>query len=114
MRLLPPVLRDLFSCSLGDVFSRRVRLGGKLTSTSHLKSEAQSKKEQLENSLKIAAAASFSGPYGSASAEGSSSGGDNKDQDISTQEFSNNLSWEASGGDTTLCNELVYSHLHLY
>ncbi|KAL1860953.1 hypothetical protein Plec18170_001467 [Paecilomyces lecythidis] len=96
---------EAFREKYGDVFSRRVRLGGKLTSTSHLKSEAQSKKEQLENSLKIAAAASFSGPYGSASAEGSSSSGDNNDQDISSQELSNNLSWEASGGDTTLCND---------
>jgi hypothetical protein len=91
--------------SLGDVFSQRVKLGGKLTSTTHIKSKSESEQEKRENQLKIAAAASFSGTYGSFSAEGSSSSGGSGDTSTKKQDFSSNLSWEATGGDTTLCNE---------
>lgn len=95
----------LMTLSIGDVFSQRVKLGGKLTSTTHIKSKSKSTQQKRENSLKIGAAASFSGTYGSFSAEGSTSSGKNHETSTDNQGFSSNLSWEATGGDTILCNE---------
>jgi hypothetical protein len=92
-------------CYPGDVFSRRVRLGGKLTSTSHVQADTKITQGQREKSLKISAAVSFSGAYGSGSGEINSSGGKAKDKKKNNQDFESNLSWEATGGDTTLCNQ---------
>jgi hypothetical protein len=89
----------------GDIFSRKVKLGGKLTSTSEVDSESSGSETVRENSMKAAAAASFSGFYGSASAEASyEEGGQHKDGS-NKQGFSSQLTWAAVGGDTTLCNE---------
>ncbi|RAO68399.1 uncharacterized protein BHQ10_004411 [Talaromyces amestolkiae] len=116
LELTPEVKKDIakvkdqpslenFREKYGDVFSQRVKLGGKLTSSTHIKSKSESEQSKRENQLKIAAAASFSGGYGSFSAEGSSSSGEQKDTGTDKQDFSSTLSWEATGGDTTLCND---------
>lgn len=105
LRLTPS---RLFANFLGHIFSRRVKIGGRLTSTHQIDSEASGKSEERENALKIAAAASFSGPSVSGSAEGSHETGDKSADTAKKQDFKSNMTWEATGGDTTLCNEYVH------
>ncbi|KAJ5172169.1 hypothetical protein N7492_004762 [Penicillium capsulatum] len=96
---------NAFSEKYGDIFARRVKLGGKLTSTSDIKSTTTSTESSREKALKISAAASFSAAVASGSAEGSFATGSKNKTGTEDQKFNSNLNWEATGGDTTLCND---------
>lgn len=65
----------------------------------------EDKRDVRENALKKAAGISISGKVASFSVEGSHSEGDQHDEETEEKSFSSNLSWEAIGGDTTLCNK---------
>ncbi|OJJ78425.1 uncharacterized protein ASPGLDRAFT_182670 [Aspergillus glaucus CBS 516.65] len=93
-----------FGDKYGDIFSRKVKVGGKLTSTNKVGSKTKTTETQRENALKVSAAASVSGYYGSGSAEGSGSGGSGHLDGNNKQDFDSNMTWEATGGDSTLCN----------
>ncbi|KAF5667329.1 hypothetical protein FHETE_6032 [Fusarium heterosporum] len=89
----------------GHVFSRRVKIGGRLMSSHQIDSDSDEKQEERENSLKASAAVSFSGFGVSASAEASHSSGSKSGSDTKKQNFASNMAWEATGGNTTLCND---------
>ncbi|ODM23378.1 hypothetical protein SI65_00967 [Aspergillus cristatus] len=74
-------------------------------SLDEVNSKTKSTKNQRENSLKVAAAVSISGAYGSLSAEAYYAEGDKHKNSNEEQDFENNMTWEATGGDTTLCND---------
>ncbi|KAB8224906.1 hypothetical protein BDV33DRAFT_199189 [Aspergillus novoparasiticus] len=116
LELTPEVMEDIpkvrgkeslkaFGNKYGDIFSRQVKVGGKLTSTNKVNSKAKTNEKQRENALKVSAALSFSGLYGSGGAEGSLSTGDKHKDGETTQEFDSILTWHATGGDATLSND---------
>jgi hypothetical protein len=89
----------------GTFFATRVELGGRLHSSESTENVAEDKKEETSKSLKIAAAASFSSAYAQGSASGSygTAGVNSSGQQNSS--MNKNMSWEAKGGDTLLCNK---------
>lgn len=89
----------------GHVFSRRVKLGGRLISSHENTSKDAQKHAQTENNLKAAAAVSVSGYGFSVSAEASHETAEATDKSEKAQSFASNMSWEATGGNTVLCNE---------
>lgn len=90
---------------LGHIFSRRVKLGGRLISSHETTSKDTEEQAQTENNLKAAAAVSVSGYGFSVSAEMSHETATQTDKSEKAQNFANNMSWEATGGNTVLCNE---------
>ncbi|KJZ71839.1 hypothetical protein HIM_08767 [Hirsutella minnesotensis 3608] len=89
----------------GEFFSTRVQLGGRLFATEDVTKDTASSSKEMARSMKIAASASFSGWGANASASASyASGGDKSEKEASTSS-SANLTWQANGGDTLLCNK---------
>ncbi|KAF3186506.1 hypothetical protein TWF788_003364 [Orbilia oligospora] len=83
---------------------RNVQLGGRLFASEHFSSEEEGTSTKTANAMKWSAAASFS--YGSFSASGSYSKEKNSvgTTENKSSSMSSQLSWEAQGGDTILCN----------
>ncbi|KAF4997651.1 hypothetical protein FGRMN_3683 [Fusarium graminum] len=94
-----------FGDKYGHIFSRRVKIGGRLMSSHQIDSDSDEKEEERENSLKASAALSFSGYGATASAEASYSSANTTGSGTKKQNFSSNMAWEATGGNTTLCND---------
>ncbi|RBR26471.1 uncharacterized protein FIESC28_00765 [Fusarium coffeatum] len=93
-----------FGEKYGHVFSRRVQIGGRLISSHQIDSNSKEEQSERENSLKASAAVSVSGYGVTASAEASHASGGADSNSTKKQDFSSNMSWEATGGNTTLCN----------
>ncbi|KAM0355042.1 hypothetical protein ACHAPU_000892 [Fusarium lateritium] len=74
-------------------------------SSHQIDSSSNEKQEERENSLKASAAVSFSGFGVAASAEASHGSGSTTGSDTKEQSFASNMAWEATGGNTTLCND---------
>jgi hypothetical protein len=91
----------------GTFFASRVELGGRLHSSESSDSSAEGKVEERARALKISAAASFSSTYAQGSASGSKEDSSNHSSNRQNSSLSNNLAWEAKGGDTLLCNKWV-------
>jgi hypothetical protein len=96
-------LTELFVA--GQIFSRRVKLGGRLMSSHQSTSTNSQEQADSENSLKATAAASISGWGFSASAEASHEEGQKSSSSEKKQNFASTMSWEATGGNTVLCNK---------
>ncbi|CAF3525701.1 unnamed protein product [Fusarium graminearum] len=94
-----------FGEKYGHVFSRRVKLGGRLISSHENTSKDAQKHAHTENNLKAAAAVSVSGYGFSVSAEASHETAEATDKSEKAQSFASNMSWEATGGNTVLCND---------
>ncbi|KAI6764296.1 hypothetical protein HG530_008085 [Fusarium avenaceum] len=94
-----------FGEKYGHIFSRRVKLGGRLISSHETTSKDTEEQAQTENNLKAAAAVSVSGYGFSASAEMSHETAKQTDNNKKVQNFTSNMSWEATGGNTVLCND---------
>ncbi|OBS26180.1 hypothetical protein FPOA_00122 [Fusarium poae] len=94
----------MFGDKYGHIFSRRVKLGGRLISSHQSTATTADKKAESENSLKAAAAVSVSGYGFSASAEASHETGGRSNTSDTQQDFASNMAWEATGGNTVLCN----------
>ncbi|KXG45669.1 uncharacterized protein PGRI_034360 [Penicillium griseofulvum] len=93
-----------FSNKYGDIFPQRVQLGGVLNSSVASLAMSSQTKEAKARSLKISAAASFSSSFAQASVSASHGQGDSSNKDESEKDLTNSMAWEATGGDTTLCN----------
>ena len=91
--------------SEGDIFPQRVQLGGVLNSSVASLAMNSQTKEAKARSLKISAAASFSSSFAQASVSASHGQGDSSNKDESEKDLTNSMAWEATGGDTTLCNK---------
>ncbi|GIK02915.1 hypothetical protein Aspvir_006980 [Aspergillus viridinutans] len=95
---------QFFRRKYGTFFASRVELGGRLHSSESSDSSAEGKVEERARALKISAAASFSSTYVQGSASGSNEDSSNHSSNRQNSSLSNNLAWEAKGGDTLLCN----------
>ncbi|KAF7162456.1 hypothetical protein CNMCM5623_007747 [Aspergillus felis] len=95
---------QFFRRKYGTFFASRVELGGRLHSSESSDSFAEGKVEERARALKISAAASFSSTYVQGSASGSYEDSSNHSSNRQNSSLSNNLAWEAKGGDTLLCN----------
>ncbi|RVD81182.1 uncharacterized protein DFL_009056 [Arthrobotrys flagrans] len=93
-----------FHHDYGHFFAGNVQLGGRLFASEQFSSTASGESTKVANAMKYSAAASFS--YGSFSASASYSKEENSASSTSKQssQMSSQLSWEAQGGDTILCN----------
>ncbi|GFF52290.1 hypothetical protein IFM51744_07807 [Aspergillus udagawae] len=99
-----PEAVQFFRRKYGTFFASRVELGGRLHSSESSDSSAAGKVEERARALKISAAASFSSTYAQGSASGSKEDSSNHSSNNQNSSLSNNLAWEAKGGDTLLCN----------
>ncbi|KAK6535943.1 hypothetical protein TWF281_000192 [Arthrobotrys megalospora] len=93
-----------FHHNYGHFFAANVQLGGRLFASEQFSSTESGAATKTANAMKYSAAASFS--YGSFSASASYSKEKNSTEESKTQssQMSSQLSWEAQGGDTVLCN----------
>ncbi|KAK6357615.1 hypothetical protein TWF718_001923 [Orbilia javanica] len=93
-----------FHHDFGHFFAGNVQLGGRLFASEQFSSSAVGSSTKTANAMKWSAAASFS--YGSFSASASYSKEENevKTDSKNSSQMSSQLSWEAQGGDTVLCN----------
>jgi hypothetical protein len=82
-----------------------VELGGKLFASEQLLSKETANKTRTANALKINAKASFSKGIYQLNAEGKHEDQKQKEEMHQNSRMQSTLSWEAQGGDTTLCNE---------
>ena len=93
---------------VGEVFSTRVQLGGRLFASEDVESGSQSDVKNTAKAMKIAASASFSGWGAEVKASAAHEGKSAKSDSTSSSASSMALTWQATGGDTLLCNE--YAH----
>lgn len=96
----------------GTFFVTRVELGGRLHSTDDTDAFSQETVEQRASSMKIAAAASFSSAWVQGSASYSQGNATNTSTTNQNSGLNMNLTWEAKGGDTLLCNKWVFLPSH--
>ena len=94
---------------LGDIFARRVQLGGSLFASETSTATTVQDKIKHAHSMKASAAASISSSFFQASASGSHGGGSGSDDKTTTQDLTRAMAWEAVGGDTLLCNKYANS-----
>ncbi|KAJ6006297.1 hypothetical protein N7451_004241 [Penicillium sp. IBT 35674x] len=93
-----------FYQKFGHFFATNVELGGKLFSKEDFTSTDSAKTAEKSNAMKISAALSFSSPVVQASASYSQENQSSSGSSSQSSNMSKTLSWEAVGGDTTLCN----------
>ncbi|KAF5672305.1 membrane attack complex component perforin [Fusarium heterosporum] len=89
----------------GEFFSTRVQLGGRLFATEDVTGSSAASSSEKANSMKLAAAASFSGWGATASVSASHAQGGESASRRSSSETASTLTWQANGGDTLLCNQ---------
>ncbi|KAB8275341.1 hypothetical protein BDV30DRAFT_247588 [Aspergillus minisclerotigenes] len=94
-----------FHQDFGHFFATNVELGGKLFASEQFTSEESAKAEEKANAMKASASASFSYGTFSASASYSQEKQAKEANNFSSSRMTNNLTWEARGGDTILCND---------
>jgi hypothetical protein len=90
---------------IGHFFATNIELGGKLFATEQFTSEDTKSTSEKANAMKMSAAISFSSSWVQGSASYSK---ETQHAESSSNQFSSMnkaLSWEAVGGDTTLCNK---------
>jgi hypothetical protein len=106
----PDTLRA-FNEKYGFFFARRVQLGGRLSSSEAKSAEGTLTASDHATKMKIAASLSISHSFAQASVKSSYKHQDREVKETQKQDLSNNLAWEATGGDTLLCNKLVFPFL---
>ncbi|RCI16573.1 hypothetical protein L249_2920 [Ophiocordyceps polyrhachis-furcata BCC 54312] len=90
---------------IGEFFSTRVQLGGRLFATEDVTEDTVSSSKDMAKSMKYAASASFSTVGSSASVSASAGSGGTETKQGSRSDSSMSLTWQANGGDTLLCNK---------
>ncbi|KAE8422329.1 hypothetical protein BDV36DRAFT_311443 [Aspergillus pseudocaelatus] len=94
-----------FHQDFGHFFATNVELGGKLVASEQFTSEDSARAEEKANAMKASASASFSYGAFSASASYTQENQANSSNNTSRSQMTNQLTWEARGGDTILCND---------
>lgn len=95
-----------FNEKFGVLFARRIQLGGRLSYSETITNKTNEQVKDHGNKLKAAASASISHSFGQASAKGSYERQSREVEENSNQKLTRNIAWEATGGDTLLCNKL--------
>jgi hypothetical protein len=98
-------LEKLLTCVTGHFFATNVELGGKLFATEQFTSTDTASTSEKANAMKASAALSFSSPWVQGSFSYSKETQHAESSSTQTSNMSKALSWEAVGGDTTLCNK---------
>jgi hypothetical protein len=90
---------------IGHFFATNVELGGKLFASERFTSNEESEVSERANAMKISASASFSyGAYQASASYGTETQTLNRTTSGASR-MEKSLSWEATGGDTILCNK---------
>lgn len=89
----------------GDTFATQVSLGGRLQHIKTITEEEKGKIDVIKDRMQAAAGASFAAPYVSAAVAYGHTEGTQSTDETSTLNRSLAMSWEARGGDTTLCSK---------
>lgn len=95
-----------FNEKFGVLFARRIQLGGRLSYSEASTADGTTEVYDHANKLKASASASISHSFAQASAKGSHERQSREVKENSEQKLTRNLAWEATGGDTLLCNKL--------
>lgn len=95
-----------FNEKFGVLFARRIQLGGRLSYTEASTATGSVEVKDHANKLKVAASASISHSFAQASVKSSYEKQSREVKENSKQSLTRNLAWEATGGDTLLCNKL--------
>ncbi|KAK8050934.1 hypothetical protein PG993_002319 [Apiospora rasikravindrae] len=88
----------------GEFFTTRVQLGGRLYSSDEMTKTMRSNVEEAKQSMKAGASASFKTAYAEGSASSKKGSGTTEDTSQASADLERSLCWEASGGDSLLCN----------
>ncbi|KAL1860951.1 hypothetical protein Plec18170_001465 [Paecilomyces lecythidis] len=99
-----PETLQAFNEKYGVIFTRRVQLGGRLTYSEASTAISSSEVKDHASKLKASASASISHSFVQASLKASH---EKQSREVSQKEdkkLTRNIAWEATGGDTLLCN----------
>lgn len=106
-----PETLQAFNEKYGVIFTRRVQLGGRLTYSEASTATSTLEAKDKASKLKASASASISHSFVQASLKASH---EKQSREVSQKEdkkLTRNIAWEATGGDTLLCNKLSCSSL---
>ena len=95
----------VFHAKYGHSFSRRVQLGGRLSTSEVIDKDTTDDIKDQATKLKVAAALSVSHAFAQVSIKGSHENQSREVNKKSQQNLKSNIAWEATGGDTLLCNK---------
>ncbi|CAI7625022.1 unnamed protein product [Penicillium pancosmium] len=93
-----------FKARYGTFFATRVELGGRLHATEDSDALAEKTVSARSKAMKASASLSFSSPWVQGSASASHASANAQTDDKSKSSMNKNMTWEAKGGDTLLCN----------
>lgn len=91
----------------GHIFSKRVQLGGRLSSSQKVANAESGTDTAQAEKLKASASASVSSSFFKASASYSHEKQVQQSQSSNKKDLNSSMAWEATGGDTLLCNKYV-------
>ncbi|KAI6764297.1 hypothetical protein HG530_008086 [Fusarium avenaceum] len=93
-----------FNEKYGHIFSKRVQIGGRLSSSEKVTSTQDTSTQTQIRKLKANASASVSSSFFQASASYSNEKQSNESKSSDAKSLEKSMAWEATGGDTLLCN----------
>ncbi|KAF5667330.1 membrane attack complex component perforin (MACPF) domain-containing protein [Fusarium heterosporum] len=99
----PRTLND-FHEKYGHIFSRRVQLGGRLSSSQKVVATEKSNVKDQAQRFKASASASVNLSFFQASVSASHEKQSKESNSSAGRDSSSSMAWEATGGDTLLCN----------
>ncbi|KAM0355040.1 hypothetical protein ACHAPU_000890 [Fusarium lateritium] len=102
--VVDPRTLNEFNEKYGHIFSTRVQLGGRLSSSQKVVTSDNSSVEEQARQLKASASASVSSSFFQASVSASHEKQSKESNSSAKKDFSSSMAWEATGGDTLLCN----------
>jgi hypothetical protein len=97
-------LNDFYE-KYGHIFSKRVQLGGRLSSSEKVVNTDESSTTAQAEKLKASASASISSSFFKASVSASHEKQSKQSQSSNNKSLNRSMAWEATGGDTLLCNK---------
>jgi hypothetical protein len=101
----PTTLKE-FHDKYGEMFALRIQLGGRLSCTKVKSAESEAESKDEASKFKAEASASISSAFFQASTEFKHENQQKKTTENSNQKLSSTMAWEATGGDTLMCNKL--------
>ncbi|SPJ78342.1 uncharacterized protein FTOL_06731 [Fusarium torulosum] len=93
-----------FNEKYGHIFAKRVQLGGRLSSSEKVVKTGKGNTTAQAEKLKTNASASISSSFFQASVSASHEEQSKQSQSSSNKGHNSSMAWEATGGDTLLCN----------
>lgn len=101
-----------FNEKYGHIFAKRVQLGGRLSSSEKVVKTGKGNTTAQAEKLKANASASISSSFFQASVSASHEEQSKQSQSSSNKGHNSSMAWEATGGDTLLCNKYAFPLLN--